>query len=184
MTELRFRIEFATPLRVSTGHAGPGVDAAIDPTDPLPATSLKGVMRATTIQLLGPDHPHVAAVFGSPAAACPWEWSNAAPVSGTIWQPPRRAARIRINEHHVADHDMLAVTEQTHTSAATFTIRDTGSLDDADHALHIAVLAVAGQATRSLGANRRRGLGWVHITCTTHPPGPEQIHAFLHGGPA
>ncbi|MGW5440572.1 RAMP superfamily CRISPR-associated protein [Nocardia asteroides] len=177
MTELRFRIAFAGPMRVSSGRARPGVDAAIDMTDPLPATSLKGVMRATATRLLGATDPRIDELFGSSAQPSPWEWSNATP--DTAWAAPQRATRIRIQDH-VTTEDMLAVAEQTHTPTATFTVTT-------DHVLaavtsHVAVLSIAAGATRSLGAGRRRGTGWVHITCSSHPPDPELIRMFLTGG--
>ncbi|MEV0359413.1 RAMP superfamily CRISPR-associated protein [Nocardia sp. NPDC050697] len=178
MTELRFRITFTAPVRVSSGRARPGVDAAIDMTDPLPATSLKGVMRATTTRLLGPGDPRIDAVFGSPRQPCRWEWSNATP--DTEWAPAQRTTRIHVRDH-VATEDMLAFTEQTHTPAAKFTVHTEHTLPE--ETAHIAVLTVAAGATRALGAGRRRGLGWVHITCESHPPGPELIRTFLTGGP-
>ena len=41
------------------------------------------------------------------------------------------------------------------------------------------MLAVAGQAIRSIGANRRRGLGWVTITCTTEELDHAAVDRFL-----
>ncbi|GAB1512569.1 RAMP superfamily CRISPR-associated protein [Actinophytocola sp. KF-1] len=183
MTTVEFRIAFAAPFRVSTGHARPGVDAGIDRDTPLPATSLKGLMRATAGQLLGEKHPLVAAVFGSVHAPSPWSWSDATP-AGDGWRKPVIASRVRIGEDHVADHDMLGSAEVTQAAAATFSITQCGHLTDEALALHRALLAVAGQATRSLGANRRRGLGWVHITCTSDPPTEDTVRTLLAQGPA
>lgn len=178
---VEFRIAFATPFRVSTGHARPGVDAAVDRDGPLPATSLKGLMRATASQLLGEPHPLVAAVFGSVRAPSPWSWSTARPV-GDGWQEPVIASRVRIGEQHVAADDMLGSAEVTQAAAALFSVTQHGHLTDDALALHRTLLAVAGQATRSLGANRRRGLGWVHITCTSDPPNTDTVRALLDQG--
>lgn len=180
MTELRFRIAFAAPMRVSTGRARPGVDAAIDMTDPLPATSLKGVMRATATQLLGASDPRVGQVFGSPRHECRWEWSNA--TAETPWAPPQRTTRIRVHNHVAAD-DMLGFAEQTHTTAATFTITAIDEPPGPELATHLAILTIAATATRTLGAGRRRGTGWVHITSETHPIDAARIRTFLTGAP-
>jgi len=172
--ELRFRVEFATPFRVSTGHAAPGVDAAVDPTDPLPASSLKGVMKATAAEL-GVDAELIDAVFGSPLRESPWAWSCADPVDDD-WSAPQPVSRVRLDEHHSASHDMLGIVERTHTGAAEFTVVQrarcaTGTDDEAQAvAAHRALLTVCATATRSLGATRRRGMGWVHIRCLTAPP--------------
>ncbi|WP_280260084.1 RAMP superfamily CRISPR-associated protein [Nocardia abscessus] len=176
MTELRFRISFDAPMRVSSGRARPGVDAAVDPTDPLPATSLKGVVRATATRLLGTDHRLIEAVFGSPRQEGAWEWSAA--VSETAWTAPQRAARIQVVDH-VAAHDMVALAEQIHTPTAVFAVTALADLAAPELDAHIGVLTVAATATRSLGAGRRRGTGWVHITCLTHPPTADRIRAFL-----
>jgi CRISPR/Cas system CSM-associated protein Csm3 (group 7 of RAMP superfamily) len=178
MITLRFRVEFAGPFRVSAGHARPGVDAAIDLTDALPASSLKGVMRATAKQLLGDDHQHVAAVFGTPANPTPWEWEDAIPVDGA-WRDPVRASRIHIGADHVAQNDMLGTAEQTQAAAATFAVHQRSRLADEQLRLHRIVLAVSAAATRTLGANRRRGLGWVHIRCDDVALDAEAISRFL-----
>ncbi|GAA4415677.1 hypothetical protein GCM10023148_12200 [Actinokineospora soli] len=164
MSGLRFQIVFHTPFRVSTGAAHAGIDAVIDRDDPLPATSLKGLMRATATALLG-DAPIIAAVFGSPATPTPWRWSAATPDSDG-WHTPKPAARVTIDpDTHTARPDMLGTAEQTGATSATFTVTPRHPLPTDTLDLHRLVLAVAGQATRSLGGNRRRGLGWVAITC-------------------
>lgn len=177
-----FRVEFAAPFRVSTGHARPGVDDTIDRDTPLPATSLKGLMRATAKQLLGEDHRLVSEVFGCVKRPSPWSWSAARPVDGD-WQTPAIAARIRIGDGHVADDDMLSSAEVTQAGAAEFTVNQYGHLTEDALARHRALLVVAGHATRSLGANRRRGLGWVHITCPDDPPNADMVRALLAQGP-
>jgi hypothetical protein len=91
---------------------------------------------------------------------------------------------VRIGANHVAEDDMLGSAEQTLAGAATFTVARMGHVPAEDLALHLATLAISAQATRSLGANRRRGLGWVHITCQTRQPGPDQVRLLLTGGPS
>lgn len=161
--ELRFVIDFLSPFRVSTGQAAAGVNATIDTGDPLPSTSLKGVMRATAKQLLGETSDLVAAVFGNAARPCAWHWGDAVPVGGR-WAAPLITARVRIDPtSHTATRDMLALAEETATARAEFVITRMAPVEDVE--LHAAVLALAARGTRSLGAARRRGLGWVSITC-------------------
>ena len=63
------------PLRVATGHAGRGLDAVVD-RDRVPASSLKGVMRATATHLLALPTPTVDRLFGTATSASPWAWSD------------------------------------------------------------------------------------------------------------
>jgi CRISPR/Cas system CSM-associated protein Csm3 (group 7 of RAMP superfamily) len=161
--ELRFVIDFLSPFRVSTGEAAAGVDATIDLRDPLPATSLKGVMRASAKQLLGEQAQLVGRVFGDAERPCPWHWGDALPTGGR-WAPKQITARVQIDKtSHTATRDMLALAEETTAARAEFVITRMGLVDDVE--LHATVLAIAARGTRSLGAARRRGLGWVSITC-------------------
>lgn len=177
MTELRFRIGFASPFRVSSGYGAPGVDATVDPHDPLPASSLKGVMRATAVEL-GIASALLDAVFGSPRRESPWSWSSAVPDGG--WSRPQAVSRVALDEHHAATADMLVMSEQIAAGAADFAVSLAGRCDPRDLVAHRTLLAVAGQATRSLGGERRRGLGWVQIRCTNYTPTRDDL-SFLLG---
>lgn len=184
MTALTFEITFHSPFRVSTGTARAGVDATADMTDPLPATSLKGLMRASAATLLGPNTALVNEIFGSPATPSRWRWSNARPDPGG-WHPAQPAARVRIDPTtHTAAPGMLATTEQTGACHAEFTVSPartitTGTLTADAVERDRLVLAVAGQAIRSLGANRRRGLGWVTVRCQDFPIDQSVTRRFL-----
>ena len=179
---LTFSIEFLGPFRVSTGYAKPGVDNAVDPADPLPSTSLKGVMRGTARQLLGAAPPLIDEVFGSARVPSPWSWSNAKP-DGTGWSVPQLAARVRIDERtHTAAHDMIGIAEQTWAPTACFTVTQVAHVGAP--ALHRTLLALAACGTRSLGANRRRGLGWVSITCADVSFDDADLTALLETGTA
>lgn len=178
MSTLEFQVRFHTPFRVSTGHARPGFDAGVDAGRPLPSSSLKGVMRATALRLLEPNNEVVYEVFGSPRTECPWLWHDAVPDNG--WHQARPAARIAVDSHtHAAKPDLFAVTEQIGAETARFTIAQRHPLDEATLRTHSLVLAVAGQATRSLGADRRRGLGWVTVTCPTVELDEAAVERFL-----
>lgn len=181
--ELRFVIDFLGPFRVSTGEAAPGIDATVDQSDPLPATSLKGVMRATAKRLLGEKAPLVTAVFGGAGTPSPWHWSDAE----ARWHPPQITARVQLDrETHTANPDMLALAEETWAERAEFRVIRIGSLSGGaglagDPVAHGAVLAIAGRATRSLGAGRRRGVGWVHIACPDLTLDRATVEKFLSG---
>lgn len=176
---MTFSIAFHGPFRVSTGDAGEGTNDTIDVRNALPSTSLKGRMRATAAQLLGEHADIVQQVFGSNRYESPWRWRNAVPEGGS-WQEPKAAARVRIDpERHAADPDMLGISQQTGARTATFTISLRGRLAPDALLTHKRVLAISAQATRSLGANRRRGLGWISITCTNHTLDPDDVRAFL-----
>lgn len=177
---LDFEITFHGPFRVSLGQGGPGVHNTISQQHALPGSSLKGVMRATTKLLLGEENRLVNEVFGSSRGESPWHWSTPVPRDRDDqpnWYPATPSARVRLNENHTAAEDMLAITEQTGAETATFTITQRQRVKDL--ATHLDVLVVAAQATRSLGALRRRGLGWVAIRCTSHEPDEATAHRFL-----
>jgi CRISPR/Cas system CSM-associated protein Csm3 (group 7 of RAMP superfamily) len=176
MTRLDFEITFHNPFRVALGQGGSGVHNTISQRDALPSTSLKGVMRATAKLLLGTENPVVGEVFGSERLSCPWRWSSAQPETG--WARPQPTARVRIDrETHTSTEDMLSMAEQTGATRAAFSVTQFGHV--ADPAAHQAVLVIAAQATRSLGALRRRGLGWVGIACTSHEPDETTVRRFL-----
>jgi hypothetical protein len=157
VTILGFTITFYTPFRVGAAYARDGIDAAIDPDDPLPADHLKGLMRAAAASLLGTQHPKVAEVFGSPRVPSPWSWSSASPTGGD-WKPGR-SYRVKIDpDNHSAVKDHLVFGEDVWAPAARFEI--TGPPDTGDHVL---VLRCAACAVHGLGAWRRRGLGWVGV---------------------
>ncbi|MGH3528589.1 MAG: RAMP superfamily CRISPR-associated protein [Pseudonocardiaceae bacterium] len=174
---LDFEITFLSPFRVSTGEAAPGLDATIDRHNALPASSLKGVMRATASKLLGDNAPLIGEVFGSDQHPCRWHWSKAGPLDE--WAGPTVAARVTIGDNHTATRDMLALAEETYAPRATFQVTATTRFEPEQLELHRIVLAVAGQATRSLGAARRRGLGWVSVSCSTVALPPSAVQRFL-----
>ena len=174
---LSFEITFLSPFRVSTGEAAPGLDATIDLDHALPASSLKGVMRATAEKLLGGKAPIIGEVFGSDQHPCRWHWSDASPLGG--WADPAVTARVKIENTHTATRDMLALAEETHAPRASFRIAATARMQPEQLELHGIVLAVAGQATRALGAARRRGLGWISVSCSSVALPPSALQRFL-----
>ena len=87
---MQFRITFHGPFRVATGEARDGLDAAVDERQPLPATSLKGVMAAAALALGVPDDV-ADAVFGTAQSGSPWSWTSA-----RFEVPPVARARARV----------------------------------------------------------------------------------------
>lgn len=167
---MKVKIIFHGPFRVATGTSRDWLDDAVDHGDLLPASSLKGVMRAAAGQLL-PGHPAlVDEVFGgrpridgtsSRPLSSPWHWTGADFGAG----PPVRArARVTIDpETHTARHNHLVFGEEVWATGATFDITRLHPLAAADLRTHHVVLACAAAAVHALGADRRRGLGWVTL---------------------
>lgn len=174
MTRLDFTITFHSPFRVARGQAGNGAHDTVEP-DPLPTTSLGGVLRATAKTLLGSDNDVIDEVFGSAAHPSPWRFSAARPLprdntpgdqAAGSWQQTTRAARVRIDQNTGTAQDrMLVLAEQTGADQARFSITKFRRLAPEELDKHKAVLKVAAQATRSIGGWRRRGFGWVGIRC-------------------
>ncbi|MEO5678468.1 MAG: RAMP superfamily CRISPR-associated protein [Acidimicrobiales bacterium] len=158
---MRFDITFHTPFRISTGAAGRGVDAAIDLDDPLPGSSLKGVMVASAVGLLGRS-PLVDEIFGTSRRASPWSWSAA--------DVPAEARAVLVRAAVQLDHATGTATkgglrfgEVVDTPVATFDVDPLVRLDGDVRHRHETVLLLAAHATHALGSSRRRGLGWVGI---------------------
>lgn len=175
MTRLDFTITFHTLFRVARGQGGGGAHDTVE-RDRLPATSLAGVMRATAKTLLGSENQVISSVFGSDSQPSPWRWSAARPVprgNGVPaerptddWQQTTPAARVRIDQDTgTAQDQMLVLANHTGAEQATFSITKFRRLAADDLEKHKAVLKVVAQATRSVGAWRRRGFGWVGIRC-------------------
>jgi hypothetical protein len=171
---ITFQVTFHGPFRVATGHAtGRGADSGVDQLQPLPAESLKGLMRASARILLGctltAEHPLVGKVFGVAARPSPWGWTSAVPISGS-WPQPALSARVRIDpQTHAAVEDYLATVEQVWpVQAATFDVEPVGLIPPGEADGHRLLLRAAASGVHAVGADRRRGLGWVTVTCPDH----------------
>ncbi|GLI00905.1 RAMP superfamily CRISPR-associated protein [Phytohabitans aurantiacus] len=178
---MRFQIAFHTPFRVATGRAGEGSDTTVDRQTPLPASSLKGVMRSAARDVLRLAPGWVDAVYGTAWQESPWSWSDATPQAGTPAQV-RVRARIQIAQDTATVVDgALAIAEEFHAAGAEFTITRSGWLEPDLVAAHEAVLVASARAVTAVGGVRRRGLGWVSITPSDPPwPGDEgQVPAYV-----
>ncbi len=163
---MRIRIDFHGPFRVGTGEPARGSDLPVDDDEPLPATSLKGAMRAAATGI-GIDPDLVDEVFGTPAHPSPWAFD---PPSWSVPDGPdttprrHRRARIRIDDDTgVVATGALFFLEEHWSPAAEFTIEAMDPLDEATRQRHLAVLRIAARAVHSLGADRNRGFGWVDL---------------------
>lgn len=156
---LSFTIQFHAPFLVSAGPSTAGYDDAIDEANPLPASSLKGVMKASARRLL-PDGSIIREVFGGRAASAPWAWSDATLGDNAV----AGGARIKLGDEGTVESGFLQLRQQVFATTARFEIEQVGVIDENQLPQHELVLRAAARAVLSLGSERRRGSGWVTIT--------------------
>jgi len=161
---LTFYVTFHGPFRVSSGSAGGGLDAVIDLSNPLPGSSLKGLMRNAAVDTLRADSALVARVFGTEFAASPWVWCDAEP-GGNQWPTPSVRARVSIDEetHTVVEDRIMLGAVMEPTVPATFQVVQQGAIANAERPAHEALIRCAAAAVKHVGEERRRGLGWVSV---------------------
>ncbi len=161
MTTIEFAIQFHGPFRVGAGAAVPGLDAPVDRDRLLPASSLKGLLRAEAAERLRLPAPLVDAVFGSPSHPCPWWWSDARITNPRITP----STKIKVDERGRAERGFLRFGEQVWADGGTFTVEQRLPLTADEVDLHTNVLVASALSVSSLGSSRRRGEGWVTISC-------------------
>lgn len=158
---MRFEIAFHGPFRVSTGLAGRGADVTVDMANPVPASSLKGVMRAAARNVLPRQEVLCQEVFGTARSPSPWAWSSASFVQSTR----QRRARAAIDPvTGTAVDGALLFAEEVWSDRATFSIDPIRYLREETRRRHELVLLASAHAVHALGSDRRRGLGWVGLT--------------------
>lgn len=164
--ELRVRIRFHGPFRIGTGTPRDGAHDIVDQGNPLPGSSLKGLMRASARHLLPDADDLLDAVFGAGRRPSPWHWDDADFLVAPL---VTRRARIEVDRASgTAKRNALFVTEEQWSRGATFEVVPMAPLSPEQTADHLTVLACAAAGVHSLGADRRRGLGWV--TCVPTSP--------------
>lgn len=188
--ELEFEIAFHGPFATATGNPDRGADVTVGATglrgdavdargarpardvdlaELLPATRLKGLMRAIAEHTLAVPGGVVEAVFGSPAVDSPWSW-QAADLDDP-WVLPRAQVALDPDAGTVVDGALL-LAEEVWARGGRFRVLSHRPV--ADLATHELVLRSSAAGIHALGRSRRRGLGWV--TVTPHPPlTPEDI---------
>ena len=152
-TTIELDIRFNTAFRISQGYGQGEVDDVIDEENPLPATSLKGVMRdAARMVLPGKrqgdkyvDHHLVDAVFGKRGSnSSPWNFSDGK--LDHTYDPRERIrvrSRVAIDERRRARDGALLFAEELHADRATATISLTQPLPPEELDTHVALLHVA-----------------------------------------
>jgi hypothetical protein len=167
---MKFSIVFYSPFRVATGAASDGLDGAFDPANPLPSSSLKGLMKDQAKRVLKVDAALIDEIFGSAKTPSPWWWSDAtvefgAPGSGGA---ERVRTQLQINqETFTAADKALRTSGELWPSTAHFEVRRRRRIAEDQAARHEAVLCASARAICALGSDRRRGLGWVSVVSDT-----------------
>ncbi|WP_158558528.1 MULTISPECIES: RAMP superfamily CRISPR-associated protein [unclassified Streptomyces] len=170
---IRVHIAFHGPFRVGTGRAHEGADQTVNRADLIPASSVKGLLRASAAQLLPGRQDLLGAVFGTATTPTPWHWG---PVRFTDTPQVVPRARVTLDpDTGAARDDHLLLGEEVWATTAEFTISRQGHVPADQLADHRTVLACAAAGVHTLGGDRRRGLGWV--TCTPHPAIDEALLA-------
>lgn len=169
MMSIEFSVRFHQPFLVRSGLAGEGADAVARRDTPLPASSLKGAMRAAA-QVLDVGGELVDAVFGrqtpgfGDSGRGAWAWTDTGPASAFT---PQLRARNRIDAATgVAQAEALVVSEeywQPPEATASFAVEQIRGLEPAELERHTLVLHAAAHAVTALGSWRNRGMGTVTI---------------------
>lgn len=166
MTELKFTIAFHGPFAVSSGYPDDGLDHTIDRDDPLPATQLRGLLRAHAEHWLGIPQNLVNEIFGHAGQRSPWiftkpeiaqiDCENRDGVDPGVWN------RVQLEADGRSKDQAMVVGQQTWATSGTFEIvwHDRGQPPPQ----HLLVLRAAARDIVSVGLNRRRGMGTVTIT--------------------
>jgi hypothetical protein len=170
VTVLFFRIEFHGPFHVARGTAEAGIDQTVDVATPLPASSLKGLMRAEARALIT-EGRLLSDVFGGDGKPSAWAWSDARFEDGPTF---RRLARLKLagsdstvapgHADGSAEVGLLRLGHHVWATRAYFTVTNRIRMDEPNERTHRLVLRAAARSVSGLGGGRRRGEGWVTVT--------------------
>lgn len=163
---LEFTIHFRGPFRIGGSDPVDLFDAPVNRANPLPASSLKGLMRAEASERLGIPPRWVEAVFGSPAVPCPWWWSDAV-LQQPSFQP---TTRVRVDDVGRTMRGFLRFGEQVWATTAHFSVERVLQVAPQELDRHHDILLAAAASVTSLGESRLRGSGWVDIRPGAAPP--------------
>ncbi|MFF4128270.1 RAMP superfamily CRISPR-associated protein [Microbispora rosea] len=165
---------FHGPFRVATGAASGGVDVTYDPADPLPGSSIKGLMKANARAILKIEESVIGEVYGSATRRSPWWWSEASLLDAV----PAVRTRLAIDPATgTAKEKALVTGVELWAVEGWFEVHDRDRIPPDRIELHKAVLTASALAVTAFGSGRRRGLGWVSV----HPEHPwdDQQHELL-----
>jgi hypothetical protein len=166
-------VTFHGPFLVSSGLSSDGVDLRSRADAKVPASSIKGVMRAGARDVLGLQAALIEAVFGSAGRPGAWAWTHAGgPDDFVTWT--RTHNRLDSNTHMTVD-EALAVTDEVYARGPLpFSIEPTGPTTDDQRLL----LVASAFAVSSIGSGRNRGMGAVTVRLDC-PVDPAQLVAFV-----
>lgn len=166
--QLTLTIDAPGPFAVGTGHPRAGLDDTIRPANPLPASEIKGAMRAAAAMLLGVGRTMSRSlgvmdeIFGAEGRGGAWAWSDAGPADRFLLT---KRSRIRVQEQSgTVQRESLAATEVAWIrpgAPPTFTIEQWQPLDDGRLTEHVSVLLASAHAVTAVGSWRNRGMGSV-----------------------
>ena len=169
-TTVTYSITFHGPFRVATGNPSEGFDSTVG-ADPLPSSSLKGLMRTSAEQLASiAAAPNLALlveeVFGVRGDAGAWAWTSASFDSPVSVESRSRIAIDPVT--HTVEKGALMRAQHHEAESARFHVTQIEALADHDLNNHQKLLSAAALGTHSLGGDRNRGFGWVTIRPDTN----------------
>lgn len=162
LTNIDFTIDFHGPFRVGGGEPVDLFDAPVRREDPLPQSSIKGLMRAEASERLRIDDYWVTRVFGSPALPCPWWWSPVKLLDATF----SPTTKVRVDDVGRSMRGFLRFGEQAWATGGSFSIEQVQPIPESDLSRHKTILMAAAASVTTLGESRLRGSGWVSVRPT------------------
>lgn len=170
MKTITFSVRFHQPFLVRSGLARGGVDSIARIDAPLPASSLKGAMRAASVQVLEIPDALVNAIYGrsgedgEASKQGAWAWTDAGPSDAFVRQVRVRnrvdpTSGVALAEALTFSEEYWHRTEQT----VTFCVEQIRVLDASTLDQHVLAIQAASYAVTALGSWRNRGMGAVTI---------------------
>lgn len=170
METLTFTVQLHQPFLISSGLSGEGLDAVARADTYLPASSLKGVMRAAATHVLQAPADLVGEVFGvggvitRPNRGSAWAWTNAGPRSA--FHAFTRSRNRLDPGGGVTVAEAMATTEeiwQKPGTEITFLVEQLRALDAPTRRRHTTLLRASAYGVTAVGGWRNRGMGTVTI---------------------
>ena len=168
MITLTFTVDAGGPFAVGTGQPSGGLDDTVRSQTPLPASEIKGAMRAAACVLLDVNRGAAGpggvlnAIFGAEGSSGAWAWTDAGPEDCFLIE---KRSRTRLSQQTgMVTRESLAATQSAWVAAGkqpTFAIEQLAHLDDGHIKEHVALLVAAAHAVTAVGSWRTRGMGAV-----------------------